>query len=107
MNGRASRPQTRFPLLLVVHRGRADFLPLGILPTSRGCTRLAIGRDHNAGAHRHLAVLLVGYEAAGDSVKVTVDGVDGDGKPAHNEWTGKFDGKDYSVTGDPNADMRS
>ena len=47
------------------------------------------------------------YAAAGDSIKVTVDGVDGDGKPAHNEWTGKFDGKDYPVTGDPTADMRS
>jgi hypothetical protein len=47
------------------------------------------------------------YEAAGDSVKVTVDGTGPDGKPAHNEWTGKFDGKDYAVTGDPNSDMRS
>jgi hypothetical protein len=47
------------------------------------------------------------YAAAGDSIKVTVDGVDGDGKPAHNEWTGKFDGKDYAVTGDPGTDMRS
>jgi hypothetical protein len=47
------------------------------------------------------------YEAAGDNVKVTVDGVDRDGKPTHNEWTGKFDGKDYPVTGDPNSDMRS
>jgi hypothetical protein len=47
------------------------------------------------------------YEAAGDSVKVTVDGVDGDGKPTHNEWTGKFDGKDYPLTGDPSSDMRS
>ena len=47
------------------------------------------------------------YAAAGDSVKVTVDGVDKDGKAAHNEWTGKFDGKDYPLTGDPNADMRS
>jgi hypothetical protein len=47
------------------------------------------------------------YEAAGDKVKVTVDGVDGDGKPTHNEWTGMFDGKDYPLTGDPNADMRS
>jgi len=47
------------------------------------------------------------YEAAGDSVKVTVDGTDGDGKPAHNEWTGKFDGKDYAVTGDSSADTRS
>lgn len=25
----------------------------------------------------------------------------------HNEWTGKFDGKDNPVTGDPNSDMRS
>jgi hypothetical protein len=47
------------------------------------------------------------YEAAGDSVKVTVDGVDADGKPSHNEWTGKFDGKDYPLTGDPAADSRS
>jgi hypothetical protein len=47
------------------------------------------------------------YEAAGDNVKVTVDGTDGAGKPTHNEWTGKFDGKDYPLTGDPNADTRS
>jgi len=46
-------------------------------------------------------------EAAGDQVKVTVDGVDADGKPTHNEWTGKFDGKDYPVTGDPSSDARS
>ena len=45
--------------------------------------------------------------AAGDSVKVTVDGIGADGKPAHNEWTGKFDGKDYPITGDPAADMRA
>jgi ribosomal protein L21E len=42
----------------------------------------------------------VTYEAAGDSVKITVDGSDKDGKATHNEWTGKFDGKDYPVTGD-------
>ncbi len=47
------------------------------------------------------------YEAAGDDVKVTVDGTDADGKPTHNEWTGKFDGKDYPVTGDPSSDARS
>src|SRR6202162_1257570 len=47
------------------------------------------------------------YEAAGDNVKVTVDGTDRDGKPTHNEWTGKFDGKDYPVTGDPDSDVRS
>ena len=47
------------------------------------------------------------YEAAGDDVKVTVEGTDSDGKPTHNEWTGKFDGKDYPVTGDPSSDARS
>lgn len=47
------------------------------------------------------------YEAAGDKVKVTVDGTNPDGKPMHNEWTGKFDGKDYPVTGDSASDARS
>jgi hypothetical protein len=45
--------------------------------------------------------------AAGGSVRITVDGTDGEGKPLHNEWTGKFDGKDYLVTGDPTSDSRS
>ena len=47
------------------------------------------------------------YEPAGDSVKVTVDGVDGAGSAIHSEWTGKFDGKLYALTGDPTSDMRS
>jgi hypothetical protein len=47
------------------------------------------------------------YAADGDNVKVTVDGTDADGKSIHNEWTGKFDGKDYPVTGDPSQDTRS
>ena len=47
------------------------------------------------------------YEPAGDSVKVTIDGTDSADKPTHTEWTGKFDGKDYPVTGDPTSDSRS
>ncbi len=58
----------------------------------------------SAGAPKNTTVV---YEAAGDSVKVIVAGVDADGKPSHNEWTGKFDGKDYPLTGDPTADTRS
>lgn len=57
-----------------------------------------------AGAAKNHTVV---YEAAGEDVKVTVDGTDRDGKPTHNEWTGKFDGKDYAVTGDAASDMRS
>lgn len=57
-----------------------------------------------AGAAKNHTVV---YEAAGDSVKVTVDGVDGQGKATHNEWTGKFDGKEYPLVGDPAADTRA
>ena len=47
------------------------------------------------------------YEALGDSVKVTIDGTGIDGTATHNEWTGKFDGKDYPVKGDPSRDAVS
>ena len=48
------------------------------------------------------------YSAAPDDmIKVTTDGVDASGKPAHSEWTGKFDAKPYPVTGDPNVDYRA
>lgn len=49
----------------------------------------------------------VTYTADGDNLKAVLDGVDGKGNPTHSEWTGKFDGKDYPVTGDPNVDSRS
>jgi hypothetical protein len=47
------------------------------------------------------------YATDGDNVKVTTDGTDSGGKPLHTEWTGKFDGKEYPLTGDPTADSRS
>ncbi len=47
------------------------------------------------------------YAAAGDMVKVTTDGFSGNGKPVQTEWTGKFDGKEYPLTGDPTADSRA
>jgi hypothetical protein len=57
-----------------------------------------------AGASKNTSVV---YTAEGDSYKCVTDGVDGKGKPTHSEWTGKFDGKDYPVSGDSNADTRS
>ena len=50
---------------------------------------------------------MVVYEAVGDQVKCTVDEVAPDGKAIHSEWTGKFDGKDYPVTGSSDSDTRS
>ena len=43
-------------------------------------------------------------EAIPGGLKFTNDGVNAEGKPTHNEWGGKFDGKDNPVKGDPNRD---
>ena len=49
----------------------------------------------------------VTYQSMLFQTKVTVDGTDEIGRPAPSEWTGRFDGKDYAVSGDPTSDMRS
>jgi hypothetical protein len=69
-----------------------------------GTWKLNEAKSKFAGKARNNTVV---YEAAGDQIKVTVDGVDASGNPSHNEWTGKFDGKDYPVTGDATSDSRS
>jgi len=46
----------------------------------------------------------VTIETAGDNMKVTLDGTDSAGKKVHAEWTGKYDGKDYPVTGSPDLE---
>lgn len=47
------------------------------------------------------------YSAAGEQMKITVDGVDANGKAIHSEWTGAADGKDHPVTGAANEDTRA
>ena len=72
---------------------------------STGTWKLNEAKSHlNAGAPKYSTVV---FEPVGDSVKITIDGTNAAGNPAHNEWTGKFDGKDYPVTGDPSTDTRS
>ena len=56
------------------------------------------------GAPKNLTVV---YKAARGDTKVIIEGTDADGKPTHNEWSGKFDGKDYPVTGDSTSDSRA
>src|SRR5438552_17781068 len=41
----------------------------------------------------------VTYTEQKDKIKVTVDGVDKDGKPTHGVWVGKWDGKAYPEKG--------
>ena len=70
-----------------------------------GTWKLNEAKSHfSPGASKNHTVV---YEAAGDQTKVTVDGTDGSGSARHNEWTGKFDGKYYAVTGSDTGDMRS
>ena len=76
----------------------ADSPQMGTWKLNEAKSKLAAGATKN-----HTVV----YEAAGDKVKVTVDGTDSSGGATHNEWTGKFNGRFYAVTGDPTSDMRS
>ena len=47
------------------------------------------------------------YTIKGEQVKIVADGVSASGKPRHTVWSGKYDGKDHPVSGDPAADTRS
>jgi hypothetical protein len=96
-------------------KSRAWFLSLAVLlvavaaivaaeDANMGTWNLNEAKSKISGKAKNTKVV---YEAAGDNVKVTVDGFDVDGKAIHNEWTGKFDGKDYPVTGDPAASTRA
>jgi hypothetical protein len=42
---------------------------------------------------------MVTYAEQKDKIKVTVEGVDKDGKPTHGVWLGKVDGKAYPMKG--------
>ena len=96
-------------------KSRAWFLSLAVLlvavaaivaaeDANMGTWNLNEAKSKISGKAKNTKVV---YEAAGDSVKVTVDGVGSDGKPSHSEWTGKFDGKDSPVTGDSTTDTRA
>jgi hypothetical protein len=76
----------------------ADDVNMGTWKLDAAKSKIAAGSGKND---------TVVYAKDGDNVKVTVDGVDAKGNPTHSEWTGKYDGKDYPVTGDPDVDMRS
>jgi len=48
--------------------------------------------------------LTVKIEADENNIKLNSDGTDAEGKPTHIEYSAKFDGKDYPITGVPNGD---
>jgi hypothetical protein len=88
-------------LILCLFAGAVCFasdIQMGTWKLNEAQSKIAAGTPKNS---------TVVYEAAGDNVKVTIDGNATDGTATHSEWTGKFDGKDYPSTGNPNEDMRS
>jgi hypothetical protein len=85
-------------IALAAAAGAADDALMGTWKLNEAKSKIAPGAPKN-----HTVV----YAAAGDQIKVTVDGTSAEGKTIHSEWTGKMDGKDYPVTGDAMSDMRS
>ena len=47
------------------------------------------------------------FEVSGADVKYTLKGIDAEGKPTLVQFTAKYDGKDYPVTGSPDFDAIS
>lgn len=47
------------------------------------------------------------YTVTGDEVKYSLKGIDAEGKPTLVEYTAKYDGKDYPLTGAPDFDTIS
>ena len=48
--------------------------------------------------------VVVKHESVKDGMTQVTDGIDAEGKPFHTEYTAKFDGKEYPVTGGPPGD---
>jgi hypothetical protein len=71
---------------------------LGTWKLNEAKSKIATGTTKNS---------TVVYTKDGDNVKVAIDGTDTKGQAYHSDWTGKFDGKDYALTGDPSSDNRS
>ena len=87
-----------FCLLAVVAAFAASDAQMGTWKLNEAKSKIGAGAPKNT---------TVTYEAAGDSIKVSIEGTAPDGSATHSEWTGKFDGKDYPSTGNPGEDMRS
>jgi hypothetical protein len=63
---------------------------MGTWKLNEGKSKLAPGMGKNT---------TVVYSEQGDKIKITVEGVDKDGKPTHGVWIGKWDGKAYRSKG--------
>lgn len=73
-----------------------------------GAWKLNVGKSKFSAGFPVPQTQIYKYEASGaDGVKYTSDTTDAKGKSTHIEYTAKYDGKDYPVTGDPTRDTVS
>jgi hypothetical protein len=68
---------------------------MGTWKLNEGKSKLAPGMGKNT---------TVVYSEQGDKIKITVEGVDKDGKPTQGVWIGKWDGKAYPSKGNMSWD---
>jgi hypothetical protein len=69
---------------------------LGTWKLNEGKSKLVGGTKNNTVSYT---------EAKNGMIKLTVEGVDKDGKATHWTWEGKFDGKSYKAKGNSEFDM--
>lgn len=65
------------------------------------------GKTENSHRATTFIVDTLKIEVDENGIKLDAEGINGDGNPTHVEYNAKFDGKDYPVTGVPNADKVS
>jgi len=92
----------KFALVVVV-----AFFASGVMcaaaDTTAGTWKLNTGKSkYTPAAQARYETITI--ETAGDNLKVILDGTDSAGQKVHAEWTGKYDGKDYPVTGSSDID---
>jgi len=93
-------------LLLIVFTSIRAVAQTPAKPAFVGTWKLDIAKSkYSPGATPKSQIAAI--SAVDGGMKVVSDRVEADGQKVHFEWTAKFDGKDYPVTGDASRDVVS
>jgi hypothetical protein len=82
-------------------------LPAQATDTANGTWKLNLAKSTYDPANLAPKSGMGKIESIEGGLKFVNDGVDSAGKPTHSEWSGKYDGKDNAVKGDPTRDTAS
>ena len=92
---------------LVLGLGLTIGLAAQVTDPAAGTWKLNLAKSKFEPANRAPKSGIGKIEAIDGGLKFTNDGVDSASNTTHNEWTGKYDGKDNVVKGDPSRDTAS